>query len=65
MYHDQAHIPVKVLAFMSAAAVAIGVPINWATVDHGCALDIAWKGVADPTALLETIKLVSSRGARF
>ncbi len=61
MYHDQAHIPVKVLAFMSASAVAIGVPINWATVDHGCALDIAWKGVADPTALIETIKLVSGR----
>jgi len=65
MYHDQAHIPVKVLAFMSASAVVIGVPINWATVDHGCALDIAWKGIADPTALIETIKLVSSRGARF
>ena len=61
MYHDQAHIPVKVLAFMSASAVAIGVPINWATVDHGCASDIAWKGVADPTALIETIKLVSGR----
>jgi 4-hydroxythreonine-4-phosphate dehydrogenase len=61
MYHDQAHIPVKVLAFMSASAVAIGVPINWATVDHGCASDIAWKGIADPTALIETIKLVSGR----
>jgi len=61
MYHDQAHIPVKVLAFMGASAVAIGVPINWATVDHGCASDIAWKGVADPGALIETIKLVSNR----
>ena len=61
MYHDQAHIPVKVLAFMSAAGVAIGVPINWATVDHGCALDIAWQGVADPGALIETMKVVSSR----
>jgi 4-hydroxythreonine-4-phosphate dehydrogenase len=61
MYHDQAHIPVKVLAFMSAAGVAIGVPINWATVDHGCALDIAWQGVADPGALLETIHVVSGR----
>jgi 4-hydroxythreonine-4-phosphate dehydrogenase len=61
MYHDQAHIPVKVLAFMSASGVVIGVPINWATVDHGCALDIAWQGVADPGALIETIKMVSSR----
>jgi 4-hydroxythreonine-4-phosphate dehydrogenase len=64
MYHDQAHIPVKVLAFMSASAVAIGVPVNWATVDHGCASDIAWKGIADPTALIETIKLVSGRTVR-
>ncbi len=61
MYHDQAHIPVKVLAFMSASAVAIDIPINWATVDHGCASDIARKGIADPTALIETIKLVSGR----
>jgi 4-hydroxythreonine-4-phosphate dehydrogenase len=64
MYHDQAHLPVKVLAFKSASAVAIGVPINWATVDHGCALDIAWKGIADPAVIVETIKLVSKR-ARF
>src|SRR5699024_8622107 len=60
MYHDQAHIPIKVVAFKSASAVAIGVPINWATVDHGCALDIAWKGVADPNVIIETIKLTSS-----
>ncbi|CAA7603058.1 4-hydroxythreonine-4-phosphate dehydrogenase/glyoxylate reductase [Acididesulfobacillus acetoxydans] len=62
MYHDQAHIPVKTLAFKKASAVAIGVPINWATVDHGCALDIAWKGIADPGVIIETIKLVSLRG---
>lgn len=61
MYHDQAHLPVKVLAFKSASAVAIGVPINWATVDHGCALDIAWKNVADPQVIIETIKLISTR----
>lgn len=61
MYHDQAHLPVKVLAFKSASAVAIGVPINWATVDHGCALDIAWKNVADPRVIIETIKLISTR----
>jgi 4-hydroxythreonine-4-phosphate dehydrogenase len=30
-------------------------------VDHGCALDIAWQGVADPGALIETMKVVSSR----
>ncbi len=61
MYHDQAHIPVKVVAFKRASAVAIGVPVNWATVDHGCALDIAWKGIADPAVLAYTIELVSNR----
>jgi 4-hydroxythreonine-4-phosphate dehydrogenase len=61
MYHDQAHLPVKVLAFKSASAVAIGVPINWATVDHGCALDLAWKNVADPRVIIETIKLIGTR----
>ena len=61
MYHDQAHLPVKVIAFKTTSAVAIGVRMNWATVDHGCALDIAWKGVADPGVLIETVKLISSR----
>ena len=61
MYHDQAHLPVKVLAFKSASAVAIGVPINWATVDHGCALNIAWKNLADPRVIIETIKLIGTR----
>ena len=65
MYHDQAHLPVKVLAFDESSAVAIGVPVNWATVDHGCASDIAWKGIANPNALLQTIKLVSRRAEGF
>ncbi|MCL1999813.1 MAG: 4-hydroxythreonine-4-phosphate dehydrogenase PdxA [Planctomycetes bacterium] len=65
MYHDQAHLPVKALVFKSASAMAIGVPVNWATVDHGCALDIAWKGVADPAVLIETVKLISGRAPTF
>lgn len=65
MYHDQAHLPVKVLVFDESSAVAIGVPVNWATVDHGCALDIAWKGVANPNALLRTTKLIASRSGAF
>jgi 4-hydroxythreonine-4-phosphate dehydrogenase len=65
MYHDQAHIPVKVLSFKSASAVGLGIPINWATVDHGCALDIAWKGVADEQVLVETICLLAKRAAYY
>ncbi len=60
MYHDQAHIPSKMLA-TKTVAVAIGVPVNWATVNHGCALDIAWQGVADPEKIIEVIKVVSQR----
>lgn len=65
MYHDQAHLPVKVLVFDHASAVAIGVPINWATVDHGCALDIAWKSLARPSAMISTIKLIAKRAKGF
>lgn len=65
MYHDQAHLPVKVLVFDESSAVAIGVPVNWATVDHGCALDIAWKNIAKPGAIIATIKLVSRRAEKF
>ncbi|MCL2122924.1 MAG: 4-hydroxythreonine-4-phosphate dehydrogenase PdxA [Desulfovibrionaceae bacterium] len=65
MYHDQAHIPVKVLSFKSASAVGLGIPVNWATVDHGCALDIAWKGLADEQVLVETICLIAKRAAYY
>ena len=65
MYHDQAHLPVKVLVFDESSAVAIGVPVNWATVDHGCALDIAWQGKANPNALFRTTKLIASRAPYF
>lgn len=65
MYHDQAHLPVKVLVFDESSAVAIGIPVNWATVDHGCALDIAWKNVANPNALVSTMCLVAKRADKF
>ena len=44
--------------------MAIGVPVNWATVDHGCALDIAWRNRADERVLVETIRLVASRATK-
>ena len=59
MYHDQAHIPVKVEAFLKASAVAIGIPHVFATVDHGCAPDIAWQGRADEGVIQTTIGLVA------
>jgi 4-phospho-D-threonate 3-dehydrogenase / 4-phospho-D-erythronate 3-dehydrogenase len=46
MYHDQGHIPMKLLDFQGAVNVTIGLPIIRTSVDHGTAFDIAWKGVA-------------------
>jgi 4-hydroxythreonine-4-phosphate dehydrogenase len=57
MYHDQALIPVKLLAFGKAVNVTVGLPFIRTSVDHGTAEDIAGKGVADPGSLIAAIKL--------
>lgn len=51
MYHDQGHIPTKVLGFAEGVNVTLGLPIIRTSVDHGTAFDIAGQGVADPTSL--------------
>jgi 4-hydroxythreonine-4-phosphate dehydrogenase len=53
MLHDQGHIAAKLLTHNAAAAVTIGTPILFASVAHGSAHDIAGKGVADPSAMIE------------
>jgi 4-phospho-D-threonate 3-dehydrogenase / 4-phospho-D-erythronate 3-dehydrogenase len=45
-YHDQGHIPTKLIAFDTTVNVSLGLPIARASVDHGTAFDIAWRGVA-------------------
>ena len=50
-YHDQGHIPIKLVAFDSAVNVSLGLPIDRCSVDHGTAFDIAGKGIADNTNL--------------
>ncbi len=55
--HDQALIPIKTLAFERAVNVTLGLPFFRASPDHGVAFDIAGAGVADPTSLIEAIKL--------
>jgi len=64
MYHDQGHIPVKLLAGRAAAAVSLGAGIAFASVGHGSAFDIAGRDVADPTAVLATLELVGSLSTR-
>ena len=65
MYHDQGHIPMKVLAFDSGVNVTIGLPIIRTSVDHGTAFDIAGTGRANPASLLAAIdvavKMVRAR----
>ena len=46
MYHDQGHIPSKLLDFEGGVNIALGLPIVRTSVDHGTAFDIAWKGLA-------------------
>jgi 4-hydroxythreonine-4-phosphate dehydrogenase len=59
MYHDQALIPVKALAFDQAVNVTLGLPIVRTSVDHGTALDIAWQGKADPSSLKAAVRLAT------
>jgi len=61
MYHDQGHIPVKLLAGRNSAALSIGAGLLFSSVGHGSAFDIAGRGVAEAEAVLRSIRLV--RGA--
>lgn len=58
MYHDQGHIPVKLLAGRKSAALSIGGSTLFSSVGHGAAFDIAGKNLADPEAVIRAIKLV-------
>jgi 4-hydroxythreonine-4-phosphate dehydrogenase len=57
MYHDQGHIPLKLLDFMGGVNVTVGIPILRTSVDHGTAFDIAGKGTADETSMVKAIEL--------
>ncbi|WP_271947436.1 4-hydroxythreonine-4-phosphate dehydrogenase PdxA [Ruegeria faecimaris] len=57
MYHDQALIPIKTLDFDRGVNVTLGLPFIRTSPDHGTALDIAGQGLANPTSLIEALKL--------
>jgi 4-hydroxythreonine-4-phosphate dehydrogenase len=59
MYHDQGHIPVKVLAFDKGVNVTLGLPIIRTSVDHGTVFGKAGKGTARPTSMVEALKLAA------
>jgi len=64
MYHDQGLIPLKMLAFDKGVNVTVGLPIIRTSVDHGTAYDIAGKGIADPSSLIEAIKLAAAMAGK-
>lgn len=57
MYHDQGLIPVKLLGFGCSVNITLGLPIIRTSPDHGVALDIAGQGRADPSSMIEAIRL--------
>ena len=59
MYHDQGHIPVKMIAFDRAVNITLGLPVPRTSVDHGTAFDIAWQGIADPGSLFAAVRLAA------
>lgn len=63
MYHDQGHIPMKLLAFDSGVNVSMGLPIIRTSVDHGTAFDIAGTGKANEESLLAAIDVAAQMAA--
>lgn len=57
MYHDQGHIPLKMLGFFEGVNVTLGLPIIRTSVAHGTAFDRAGKGTASPESLIKAIEL--------
>ena len=63
MYHDQALIPIKTLAFDNAVNVTLGLPFVRTSPDHGTAFDIAGTGRADPSSLVAALALAARLSA--
>lgn len=57
MYHDQGLIPLKMVAFERGVNLTIGLPFIRTSPDHGTGFDIAGKGIANPSSMIEAIKL--------
>jgi 4-hydroxythreonine-4-phosphate dehydrogenase len=64
MYHDQALIPVKTLAFDDAVNVTLGLPFIRTSPDHGTAFDIAGSGRANPSSLIAALRLAARMAAQ-
>ena len=63
MYHDQGHIALKLLGGLRAVNISAGLPLVRTSVAHGTAYDIAGRGTADPTSLIEAVKVAAKLAA--
>jgi 4-hydroxythreonine-4-phosphate dehydrogenase len=63
MYHDQALIPIKTIAFDDGVNVTLGLPFIRTSPDHGTAFDIAARGIARPDSLVAAIRLAARLAA--
>lgn len=59
MFHDQGHIPIKLLYPQRASALSIGADVVLSSVGHGSAMDIAGQGIANPEAMMRTVRLLA------
>ena len=62
MYHDQGLIPLKMIAMETGVNMTVGLPFIRTSPDHGTAYDIAWKGTANPSSMIEAIKMAVKVG---
>lgn len=60
IFHDQGHIPIKLISPRRASAVSIGADVLLSSVGHGSAMDIAGKGIASPLAMIETVAMLGN-----
>src|SRR5262249_26479781 len=59
MYHDQGHIALKLLGGLHAVNISLGLPLVRTSVAHGTAYDIAGRGIADATSLIEAVRVAA------
>ncbi len=64
MYHDQGHIPMKLMDFEGTVNITLGLPIIRTSVDHGTAFDIAGKNMADPRSMKQAMRMAAKMAAR-
>jgi 4-phospho-D-threonate 3-dehydrogenase / 4-phospho-D-erythronate 3-dehydrogenase len=59
MYHDQGHVPMKLIDFEGTVNISLGIPIIRTSVDHGTAFDIAGKNRADPRSMKQAMRVAA------